>query len=223
MASADKPLVADLTPVEAQRIAERAAETLVAPGHVEYPGESEDSSGGNGAVDRRSPGGGVRASATGNRESAAASGAYVDPVEAQWIAERAVEALFERDATKELLGIRVIGARPGGAQVAMTVRRDMVNGHRTCHGGLIFSLADSAFAAACNSHNESNVAAAASIDFLAPAFEGDDLTAEASEVWRAGRTGIYEIKVTNQRGELIALFRGRSHRIGGAVATDQAG
>ena len=71
--------------------------------------------------------------------------------------------------------------------------------------------------------NESNVAAAASIDFLAPAFEGDDLTAEASEVWRAGRTGIYEIKVTNQRGELIALFRGRSHRIGGAVATDQTG
>jgi len=149
--------------------------------------------------------------------------ADLTPVEAQRIAERAVEALFARDATKELLGIRVIGARPGGAQVGMTVRRDMVNGHRTCHGGLIFSLADSAFAAACNSHNESSVAAAASIDFLAPALEGDDLTAEASEVWRAGRTGIYEIKVTNQRGELIALFRGRSHRIGGAVATDQAG
>ena len=156
-------------------------------------------------------------------DAAAAAGAYVDPAEAQRIAERAVEALFARDTTKELLGIRVIGARPGGAQVAMTVRRDMVNGHRTCHGGLIFSLADSAFAAACNSRNESNVAAAASIDFLAPAFEGDDLTAEASEVWRAGRTGIYEIKVTNQRGELIALFRGRSHRIGGAVATEQTG
>jgi acyl-CoA thioesterase len=104
--------------------------------------------------------------------------------------------------------------------VGMMVRADMVNGHRTCHGGLIFSLADSAFAAACNSHNESNVAAAASIDFLAPAFEGDDLVAEASEIWRAGRTGLYEIKVTNQRGELIALFRGRSHRIGGAVTTD---
>jgi acyl-CoA thioesterase len=221
MASADKPLVADLTPVEAQRIAERAAETLIAPGHVEYPGESEDSSGGKGAFEPRSPAGG--APAKGNRDSAAASGAYVAPVEAQRIAERAVEALFARDATKELLGIRVIGARPGGAQVGMTVRRDMVNGHRTCHGGLIFSLADSAFAAACNSHNEGNVAAAASIDFLAPAFEGDDLTAEASEVWRAGRTGIYEIKVTNQRGELIALFRGRSHRIGGAVATDQTG
>jgi acyl-CoA thioesterase len=157
-----------------------------------------------------------------NREAAAA-GANVDAAEAQRIAERAVEALFARDTTKELLGIRVISARPGGARVGMTVRRDMVNGHRTCHGGLIFSLADSAFAAACNSHNESNVAAAASIDFLAPAIEGDDLTAEASEVWRAGRTGIYEIKVTNQRGELIALFRGRSHRIGGAVATDQTG
>jgi acyl-CoA thioesterase len=102
----------------------------------------------------------------------------------------------------------------------MTVRNDMCNGHRTCHGGLIFSLADSAFAAACNSYNESNVAAAASIDFLAPAREGDELVAEASEVWRSGRTGIYEIKVINQRGELIALFRGRSHRIGGPVTTD---
>jgi acyl-CoA thioesterase len=142
------------------------------------------------------------------------------PAEAQRVAERAAEALFARDKTKELLGIRVISVRPGGARVGMTVRDDMVNGHRTCHGGLIFSLADSAFAAACNSHNENNVAAAASIDFLAPGIEGDELVAEASEIWRAGRTGLYEIKVTNQRGELIALFRGRSHRIGGTVTTD---
>jgi acyl-CoA thioesterase len=142
------------------------------------------------------------------------------PVEAQHIAERAAEALFARDATKELLGIRIISVRPGGARVGMTVRQDMVNGHRTCHGGLIFSLADSAFAAACNSYNESNVAAAASIDFLAPGFEGDELVAEAGEIWRAGRTGLYEVKVTNQGGELIALFRGRSHRIGGTLTTD---
>jgi acyl-CoA thioesterase len=174
-ANGDQPGTPNLTSIEAQRIAERAAETLVAAGH------SED---------------------------------------AQRLAERATEALFARDTTKELLGIRMISVRPGGARVGMTVRPDMVNGHRTCHGGLIFSLADSAFAAACNSHNESNVAAAASIDFLAPGFEGDELVAEASEIWRAGRTGLYEIKVTNQRGELIALFRGRSHRIGGAVTTD---
>jgi acyl-CoA thioesterase len=142
------------------------------------------------------------------------------PDHEQRLAERAVEALFARDTTLDLLGFRLLSVRPGGARVGMTVRHDMVNGHRTCHGGLIFSLADSAFAAACNSHNENNVAACASIDFLAPGVEGDELVADASEVWRAGRTGIYEIKVTNQRGELIALFRGRSHRIGGAVTTD---
>ena len=93
------------------------------------------------------------------------------PAEAQRLAERAGEALFSRDTAAKLLGIHIISVRPGGARVGMTVRHDMVNGHRTCHGGLIFALADSAFA--CNSHNESNVAAAASIDFLAPGFEGD--------------------------------------------------
>lgn len=142
------------------------------------------------------------------------------PAEAQRTAERAAESLFARDTSKELLGIRILSVRPGGARVGMTVRQDMLNGHRTCHGGLIFSLADTAFAAACNSHDERNVASAASIDFLAPGLEGDELVAEASEVWRAGRTGLYETKITNQRGELIALFRGRSHRIGGAVTTD---
>jgi len=140
--------------------------------------------------------------------------------DAQRLAERAAEALFARDTAAKLLGYHIISVHPGGARVGMTVREDMCNGHRTCHGGLIFALADSAFAAACNSHNESAVAAAASIDFLAPAREGDELAADASEVWLSGRTGIYEIKVTNQRGELIALFRGRSHRIGGAVTTD---
>jgi len=147
-------------------------------------------------------------------------GPKLPPVEAQRIAKRAVETLFARDSAAKLLGYHVINVAPGIARVGMTVRNDMCNGHRTCHGGLIFALADSAFAAACNSHNESNVAAAASIDFLAPAREGDELVADATEVWRSGRTGIYEIKVTNQRGELIALFRGRSHRVGGAVTTD---
>ena len=142
------------------------------------------------------------------------------PVDAQRLAERAAEALFGRDTTAKMLGILVVGVSPGYARVTMTVRSDMVNGHRTCHGGLIFTLADSAFAVSCNSHNESTVAAAASIDFLAPAFEGDELSAEGTELWRSGRTGIYEVTVTNQRGERIALFRGRSHRVGGAVTTD---
>lgn len=142
------------------------------------------------------------------------------PGDAQRLAERAADALLGRDNTAKMLGILVVDVRPGHARVTMTVRSDMVNGHRTCHGGLIFTLADSAFAVSCNSHNERAVAAAASIDFLAPAFEGDELTAEGTELWRSGRTGIYEITVTNQRAERIALFRGRSHRIGGAVTTD---
>lgn len=137
--------------------------------------------------------------------------------DAQHVAERAAEALFARDMASRMLGFRVAGVKPGYARLTMTVRPDMVNGHRICHGGLIFTLADSAFAASCNSYDESTVAAAASIDFLAPAFEGDELSAEASELWRSGRSGLYEITVTNQRGERIALFRGRSHRVGGSV------
>jgi acyl-CoA thioesterase len=138
----------------------------------------------------------------------------------QRLAERAALALLDRDTASNLLGIRLVAVKPGHARVSMAVRTDMVNGHRTCHGGLIFALADTAFAVSCNSHNESTVAAAASIDFLAPAFAGDELSAEASEIWRAGRSGLYEITVTNQRGERIALFRGRSHRINGQVTTD---
>ena len=157
---------------------------------------------------------------TARADETLATAAVNSPLEAQRLAERAAEALFARDTAAKLLGYHVISVAPGSARVGMTVRNDMCNGHRTCHGGLIFALADSAFAAACNSHNESNVAAAASIDFLAPAREGDELVADATEVWRSGRTGIYEIKVNNQRGELIALFRGRSHRVGGAVTTD---
>lgn len=99
----------------------------------------------------------------------------------------------------------------------MRVLPEMINGHHVCHGGLVFSLADTAFAYACNSYNESTVAAAGSIDFLAPARAGDELTAAAHELWRTRRNGLYEITVTNQRGERIALFRGRSHCIGGQV------
>jgi acyl-CoA thioesterase len=149
----------------------------------------------------------------------AADGQRTAP-DAQLVAERAAEALFGRDMASRMLGIRVVGVKPGHARLAMTVRPDMVNGHRICHGGLIFTLADSAFAASCNSYGESTVAAAASIDFLAPAFEGDELSAEANELWRSGRSGLYEITVTNQSGERIALFRGRSHRIGGSVSTE---
>src|SRR5258706_5275693 len=127
--------------------------------------------------------------------------------------ERAAAGLFERDRASQALGMRITGVRPGWARVAMTVRVDMLNGHGLCHGGIVFALADSAFAFACNSHNESTVAAAATIDFLAAAPEGDDLTAEASELLCTQRHGIYEITVSNHRGERIALFRGRSYRV----------
>lgn len=103
----------------------------------------------------------------------------------------------------------------------MTVRPDMLNGHGSCHGGLVFALADSAFAFACNSHNEATVAAAAAIDFLAAACNGDELAAEARELWRSRRNGIYEITVINQRGERIALFRGRSYRLEGPVVNEE--
>jgi acyl-CoA thioesterase len=139
---------------------------------------------------------------------------------AQQRAERAAGALYERDRASQALGMRLAAVRPGWARVTMRVRGDMVNGHQVCHGGLLFALADSAFAFACNSYNESTVAAAASIDFLAGAREGDELTAEASELWRTRRNGIYEINIHNQRGERVALFRGRSYRVDGQVVSE---
>jgi len=136
-------------------------------------------------------------------------------------ATRVAEAMFERDRASQALGMRIIGVRPGWARLTMTVRDDMVNGHGLCHGGMVFSLADSAFAFACNSYNDATVAAAASIDYLAAARAGDELTAEAAELWRSRRSGLYEVTVTNQRGERIALFRGRSHRIDGQVLEER--
>src|ERR1700722_2610032 len=101
-------------------------------------------------------------------------------MEEQQLAERVSEALYAGDKASQSHGIRIVEVRPGYAKLAMVVRSDMVNGHRICHGGMVFTLADSAFAFACNSHNDSTVAAAASIDFLAASYEGDELTAEAT-------------------------------------------
>ncbi len=140
---------------------------------------------------------------------------------AQRRAEQATGVLFARDRASQALGMRITGIGAGWARVAMTVRADMLNGHAVCHGGIVFALADSAFAFACNSHNENTLAAAASIDFLEAAREGDVLSAEASELWRSRRNGIYEIIVSNQRGERIALFRGRSYRVDGQVVSGE--
>ncbi len=132
-------------------------------------------------------------------------------------ARRAVRTLYDGDQATKALGMELLEATPGGARVSMRVRTDMVNGHRICHGGLIFALADSAFAFACNSHGDNTVAAAATIDFLASAHLGDELTASARELWRSGRSGLYEVDVTNQQGKRVALFRGRSQRITGKL------
>ena len=138
----------------------------------------------------------------------------------QRTAERAAAALWRGDEASQRLGMRIESCGPGRATLTMAVRPDMVNGHRICHGGLVFALADSAFAFACNSYGDNTVAAGAAIEFLLPAREGDVLRAVATERWRAGRVGIYEIEVTNQRGETVALFRGRSHQVAGRLIDD---
>lgn len=141
----------------------------------------------------------------------------LSPGEAQALADATAEAMYSRDRAAQALGIRIVRVQPGASLLAMTVRGDMVNGHHICHGGMIFSLADTAFAYACNSYNKNTVASACHIDFLAPAKEGDILEAEAIEQSAAGRTGVYDITVRTAGGKTIALFRGKSYRINGEV------
>ena len=136
-------------------------------------------------------------------------------LDAQAVAAAVGESMMAEDAASRGLGMRVDAMGPGYARLSMSVRADMLNGFCICHGGFITTLADSAFAFACNSRNELTVAASIVVDFVAPAKEGDVLTAEAREVALAGRTGIYDATVLNQRGELIAVLRGRSHRMKG--------
>jgi acyl-CoA thioesterase len=136
------------------------------------------------------------------------------------LAKAAAEVMWRDDNASKWLGMKVEEVRPGYARLSMAVTRDMVNGHNLCHGGLIFTLADSTFAFACNSHSQRAVAAGASIEFLAPAFLGDLLTAEGMEQALKGRTGVYDMKVSNQKGELIALFRGKSATIKGLLVED---
>jgi len=136
----------------------------------------------------------------------------------QQTAETVRELMFASDRATRALGIQVTAIAPGHATLTMTVREDMLNGHATCHGGLIATLADSAFAFACNSYNEMTVASGFSIDLIAPARLGDVLTAQCGEVAKKGRSGVYDTLVINQHGERIAAFRGRSHTIQGKPA-----
>ena len=133
-------------------------------------------------------------------------------LEAQAIAETVGAGMYAEDAASQALGLKIDAMGPGYARLVMPVRADMLNGFKICHGGLITTLADSAFAFACNSRNHLTLAAGITVDFIAPAREGDVLSAVATEVSQTGRTGIYDVMVTNQNGETIAVLRGRSHR-----------
>lgn len=141
----------------------------------------------------------------------------LSPAEAQELAESVARTMWARDNATQALGMELISVAPGRATLAMAVRADMLNGHQTCHGGLIFTLADSAFAYACNSHNHPTVASACHIDFLAPARAGEVLEAEAVEQSAAGRLGVYDITVRARGGKTVALFRGKSYRLHGEV------
>jgi acyl-CoA thioesterase len=130
-------------------------------------------------------------------------------------AERSSEAMLRDDHTTKGMGMTIDAVGPGRATLSMVVRKDHLNGHGSCHGGAIFTLADSAFAFACNSHNTITVAQHCSVTFLAPGREGDRLTATAREVTLAGRSGVYDVSVTRQDGVTIAEFRGLSRTIAG--------
>ena len=141
--------------------------------------------------------------------------------QAQALAEQVGKTMYAVDtATKDTMGITLQECAPGRATMRMEVKPLHLNGHQICHGGFIFTLADSTFAFACNSYNKNAVAAGCSIEFLKPGRLGDVLTCEGLEQTLSGRHGIYDMKVTNQDGEVIAMFRGKSAQIPGTVVPE---
>jgi len=133
----------------------------------------------------------------------------------QQIADHVGNTMLASDPASTGLGIALRAIGPGRASMTMTVRAEMLNGFGICHGGFITTLADSAFAFACNSYNRLTVAAAIGVDFIAPAQLGEELVAEAVELSRAGSTGLYDVTVRNPKGEIVAVLRGRSHELRG--------
>ena len=130
-------------------------------------------------------------------------------------AERSAAAMWAGDKASEWVGMELVSVDEGEAVLEMTVQTHHTNGHGTCHGGISFLLADSAFAFACNSRNQNTVGQHTFMSYLAPGFEGDRLRAEAKEVSLTGRSGIYDVVVSNQNGEVLAEFRGISRAIAG--------
>jgi acyl-CoA thioesterase len=138
----------------------------------------------------------------------------------QQIADAVREDMLDDDHATRWLGIEIAAVGPGTATATMTVRKDMLNSHGLCHGGLITALADSAFAFACNAYNEVTVASGFDVNLLSSARLGDVLSARADEASKSGRTGVYDVLVTNQHGERIAVFRGRSYTMKGRAIVE---
>jgi acyl-CoA thioesterase len=143
-------------------------------------------------------------------------------MDADALARACADAMWAEDAASRGLGMRLVSVAPGRAELVMTVTDRMVNGHKNCHGGFIFTLADSAFAFACNTYDQRTVAQHCAVTFVAPGRLGDELTARAIEKNRSGRSGIYDITVTRQDGSVIAEFRGHSRTIEGSLLAQSA-
>lgn len=139
---------------------------------------------------------------------------------AQELAEASAQAMWDNDRASQRLGMQIDHIAPGQATLSMTVTESMTNGHDNGHGGYIFALADSGFAFACNTYNAVTVGQQASINYVAPARLGDRLTATAREVSRSGRSGVYDVNITNQDGRQIAHFRGLSRAVKGSYVPD---
>ena len=136
------------------------------------------------------------------------------------LARACVDAMYSRDVASKMIGITIAEVREGFARLNMQVTAEMLNGHGICHGGFIFTLADTAFACACNTRNDSNLAQRCSIEYKRPGKPGDRLTATAGHVSQDGRYGVYQVRVTDQDDDLIALFEGQSCRVEGTILDD---
>ncbi|MFN0161159.1 MAG: hydroxyphenylacetyl-CoA thioesterase PaaI [Burkholderiales bacterium] len=141
---------------------------------------------------------------------------------AEQLARLVGDSMFGSDTCSRWLGMTLEEVRPGYARMRMPVRPEFLNGHGICHGGLMFTLADSTFAFACNSHNVPAVAAGCSVEYLKPVQGGDELLAEAREQMVSGRHGIYDVRVTNRAGEVVAMFRGKSAQFKGHILSPES-
>ena len=139
----------------------------------------------------------------------------------QQLAEACSAAMHERDHCAQAMGMNIDEVSPGYARLSMTIRKDMLNGHAISHGGCMFTLCDTAFAHSCNTYNRVTVASGCSIDYVAPGYEGDILTAISKERTRSGRTGVYDITLYNQNGDELAYFRGKAYQIKGTVIPEE--